>query len=83
MGHIWSQNHCARMALNHHPKPQSPQPHTDPLLYNVQVTQVDACLGIVLLVFQYIQLICAALTCLPNRARICFNPFETDWDKLN
>jgi len=51
--------------------------------WQTKVTQVDAVLGIILLIFQFIQLCCAFLTCLPNRGRICFNPFETDWDKLN
>jgi len=51
--------------------------------WQTKVTQVDAMLGIILLIFQYIQMICAFLTCVPNRGRICFNPFETDWDKLS
>ena len=29
-----------------------------------------------------LQMSCAAISCLPNRHRICWNPFETDWDKL-
>merc|ERR1711942_8147 len=44
--------------------------------WQTRVTQVDAVLGIVLLVIQTVQLICAFLTCLPNKHRICFNPFE-------
>merc|ERR1711936_1551960 len=51
--------------------------------WQTKVTQVDAMLGIILLIFQYIQMVCAFLTCVPNRGRICFNPFETDWDKLS
>jgi len=51
--------------------------------WQTKVTQLDAVLGIILLIFQFIQLVCAFLTCLPNRGRICFNPLETDWDKLN
>ena len=51
--------------------------------WQTRVTQVDAMLGIILLIVQTIQLICAFFTCLPNKHRICFNPLETDWDKLH
>jgi len=51
--------------------------------WQTRVTQVDAVLGIVLLVIQTVQLICAFLTCLPNKHRICFNPFELNFDKLH
>jgi hypothetical protein len=51
--------------------------------WQTRVTQVDAVLGIILLVIQSVQLICAFLTCLPNKHRICFNPFEMNIDKLH
>ena len=50
--------------------------------WQTKITQVDTLLGIILLTVQFIQLSCAFISCLPNRHRICFNPFETDWEKL-
>ena len=50
--------------------------------WQTKITQVDTLLGIILLTVQFIQLCCAFLSCLPNRHRICFNPFETDWEKI-
>jgi len=51
--------------------------------WQTRVTQVDAVLGIILLIFQFIQLACAFLTCLYNKHRISFNPLETNFDKLH
>ena len=51
--------------------------------WQTSITQVDSILGILLLVVQLIQLCCAFISCLPNRRKICFNPFETDWEKIN
>jgi len=51
--------------------------------WQTRVTQVDAVLGIILLVIQTVQLVCAFLTCLPNKHRICFNPFQLNIDKLH
>ena len=45
--------------------------------------QVDTILGIILLTAQWVQMLCAFISCLPNRHRICFIPFETDWEKLH
>merc|ERR1711908_229635 len=47
-----------------------------------KITQVDTIMGMILLIVQFIQMCCAAISCLPNRHRICFNPFETDWEKI-
>jgi len=51
--------------------------------WQTSITQVDSILGILLLVVQLIQLFCAFVSCLPNRHKICFNPFETDWEKIH
>ena len=51
--------------------------------WQTSITQVDSILGILLLVVQLIQLTCAFAGCLPNRHKICFNPFETDWEKIH
>merc|ERR1712025_1423407 len=51
--------------------------------WQTRVTQVDAVLGIILLIFQFLQLTCAFLACIPNKHRICFNPFEMNLDKLH
>ena len=51
--------------------------------WQTSITQVDSILGILLLVVQLIQLSCAFIGCLPNRHKICFNPFETDWEKIH
>ena len=51
--------------------------------WQTSITQVDSILGILLLVVQLIQLACAFVSCLPNRHKICFNPFEMDWEKIH
>ena len=51
--------------------------------WQVKITQVDTILGMILLTTQLVQMFCAFFSCMPNRHRICFNPFETDWDKLH
>jgi len=51
--------------------------------WQTRVTQVDAVLGIILLLFQFIQMGCAFLTCISKRHRISFNPLETNFDKLH
>ena len=51
--------------------------------WQTSITQVDSILGMLLLVVQLIQLTCACAGCLPNRHKICFNPFETDWEKIH
>lgn len=51
--------------------------------WQTKITQVDTILGIILLTAQWVQMLCAFISCLPNRHRICFNPFETDWEKLH
>merc|ERR1712128_258793 len=51
--------------------------------WQTRVTQVDVVLGIILLIFQFIQMACAFLTCIPNRHRITFNPLETNFNKLH
>jgi len=50
--------------------------------WQTKITQVDTIMGMILLIVQFIQMCCAAISCLPNRHRICFNPFETDWEKI-
>ena len=50
--------------------------------WQTKITQVDTILGMILMIVQFLQMSCAVISCLPNRHRICWNPFETDWDKL-
>jgi len=50
--------------------------------WQTKITQVDTLLGMILLIVQLLQMFCAFISCLPNRHRICFNPFETDWEKI-
>lgn len=51
--------------------------------WQVKITRLDVILGIIMLVVQSIQLVCAFLAWLPNRRRISYNPLETNFDKLD
>lgn len=64
---------------------------TVPSLYGVfyftfwqaKITRLDVILGMIMLLVQSIELVCAFVAWFPNRHRISYNPLETDFDKLD